>query len=251
MKKGKITTTPSEAKQVPEIFNMYLQGNSIGVIAKNMNESSMPYSESNPKWDKHKIRRLLENEAYVGENGYPAIIPQELFDKVRQRYEQKSAPKAEIRRSDEKPLWRSTYCAECGRRMPRVGIYSKACGRIVLACTNPECGNRIDMLRDEFIQSIRVLMDEISGIQKRVTEYEPSQNILRLTAEINRLIEKPTEEKMVQAIILQAAAERYACCPGVEEGIDATIDGIDWQRFKELVDRVEIGKDCTIRITGK
>ena len=101
-------------------------------------------------WNKNMVCRVLENQRYIGKNGYPQIITSEDF-------EQAARIKAE----------RNTY------RKPA-----------------PQ--------------------DEPKQAEATIMEYEPTDEIQRMTNEINRLLDSENADKdKVEALIIKCAQLKY------------------------------------------
>lgn len=87
---GELTVVPEEAKVVRQIFKAYLAGSSYQGITDKLNVEQIPYSVEKPQWDKHKIKRMLENCHYIGKSEYPPIISPETFELVQQLIQSKT-----------------------------------------------------------------------------------------------------------------------------------------------------------------
>ena len=79
MRNGEIQPKPTESKAVQNIFQAYLNGSSLLAIANWMSSQGIPYNGIDFVWNKNMIKRILENEKYLGRNGYPAIIDENMF----------------------------------------------------------------------------------------------------------------------------------------------------------------------------
>ena len=90
IRNGELTVKADEAITVKRIFNDYLEGLSYQAIAEMLNEEKIPYSLEVADWNKHKVKRLLENSRYTGEKEYPAIIEAETFENVQQLIKSKA-----------------------------------------------------------------------------------------------------------------------------------------------------------------
>ena len=147
MVNGKYALNAPEAEAVRKIFADYINGKSLKTIAAEM---TIPYIIGKSAWNKNMVCRVIENEKYIGESGYPPIITAEDF-------EQAARIKAE----------RNTY------RKP-----------------SPQ--------------------DEPQQTAIPITEYQPTDEIQRMTNEINRLLdsENPDKEK-VEALIIMCAQLKY------------------------------------------
>ena len=96
MKNGEIHQESAESKAVQEIFRLYLDGNSLLAIASMMSSKGVSYNGINTVWNKNMIKRILENEKYIGRNGYPVLIDDETFQKANFQKKMKSTARAEI-----------------------------------------------------------------------------------------------------------------------------------------------------------
>lgn len=74
MKNGEITTEPNEVYAVEEIFGEYLKGKSLLQIAKLMEFEKIKYTEDSGHWNKNMVKRIIENEKYLGTDKYPQLI---------------------------------------------------------------------------------------------------------------------------------------------------------------------------------
>ena len=114
MQNGIITTNPAEVLAVLTIFSEYMVGKSLENIAINM---KVPYSEDKI-WNKNMVKRVLENEKYLGTDVYPQLISEEVFRKVNERKSAKATSLCII--PDELQEIRNlTVCKECGKRLFR------------------------------------------------------------------------------------------------------------------------------------
>ena len=79
MKNGEITTEPKEVYAVVTIFDEYLKGKSLSEIAKLMETEKIRYNADSDKWNKNMVKRIIENEKYLGNDTYPQIIAENIF----------------------------------------------------------------------------------------------------------------------------------------------------------------------------
>ena len=118
---GELTVVKAEASVVARVASLYLEGLSYQKLADLLNQEHIPFSKEVPVWDKHKVKRLLENPRYTGQNGYPGILDTETFQCVQSRIQEKTAkqtPKAErqiLKLADR------LHCASCGSTLYRMG----------------------------------------------------------------------------------------------------------------------------------
>ena len=71
---GALEIIPEEQRVVQMLFALYSAGASYQDISDALNRQGVPYSSEIPLWNKHKIKRILENARYTGKDGYPVMI---------------------------------------------------------------------------------------------------------------------------------------------------------------------------------
>ena len=71
---GVLAVCPDEEPVVERVATLYLAGASYQAIADTLNKEGIPFSQEAPLWNKHKVKRLLENPRYTGSDGYPPIL---------------------------------------------------------------------------------------------------------------------------------------------------------------------------------
>ena len=160
---------PEQAEVVRNIFNWYLQGDSLYRISTKLYESQIPSPTGKEKWTAAAISKLLSNEKYTGnvilqktyiqdfwnhtpaendwvlpkylyENNNPTIIPKEIFEQVQAatsgRSNIETAENGEVKRkstrhSSNSGLSGKIRCTICGRNYRRITTHS---GEIVWRC---------------------------------------------------------------------------------------------------------------------
>ena len=85
MRNGEITVDFNESKAVARIFKEYLNGSSLQQIAKLMESEKIKYSASSDHWNKNMVKRIIENEKYLGNEKYPQIIGEKFFTQANEK----------------------------------------------------------------------------------------------------------------------------------------------------------------------
>ena len=88
---GEVVIHAEEARVVQQIFQQYLAGESLQKLADTLREQEVTYDDGR-FWNKNIIARILEDNRYVGEKGYPKLIEQEQLRAVEEKRAQKAAP---------------------------------------------------------------------------------------------------------------------------------------------------------------
>ena len=147
MKNGEITTEPKEVYAVEEIFREYLNGSSFLQIAKLMESEKIRYSEDSDRWNKNMVKRIIENEKYLGTDKYPQIIDEDIFKRANEKRVQK-ATTLNLVCDDLQGIRKVTYCLECGEKLFRK---TNGKGREYWNCGNPDCFKYEYRLTDQMI----------------------------------------------------------------------------------------------------
>lgn len=242
---GQCAPCAPEAEAVKEVFRLYGEGCSYQTISDRINAGRFPaYSENG--WNKHHVKRVLENSRYTGEHGYPAILGTEQFMIARAVHDEKIAgwdygdDPAQI-------LWERLICGECGGRMLRIGGKLTAKGIVQLRCKTPDCGNGADVAVDSVHRAVTHLQNRMlaTGTKSAYSLYEPSAESLRLESQINRNIAKPDDPAETVRLILQGIDTRYRSIkapPGLfitkKYDDENRLSVPDWDLFKEAVSHI-------------
>ncbi len=82
LENGSIRISPSEAETVRTVFRLYGEGLSFLSISRELQAHGAAYIGGEARWNKNNVSRILRNRLYLGENGYPAILPREQFEAI-------------------------------------------------------------------------------------------------------------------------------------------------------------------------
>ena len=263
MQKGEIIAEPTESQAVKDIYKLYLNGKSMSEIARQMSISQISYNGITFDWNKNMVKRILENEKYLGKDGYPALIDSETFYCANARKKSKATSVNEI--SEELKIIRSlTYCTECGHRLSRIGGNTQT---DKWDCRNPECSRFNYRLTDNMIKDILlhilnavIANPDLLNTYSEISVYTSSVKVKCQQNEINRLMDNPQiDTEKAKTEILKLAELKYECCT-YDEGSQKTeylkelISGreqlniIDYDLLKSCVSRILIGHFYTIEI---
>lgn len=243
LRDGRMTIQPQEAKTVKHIVTLYTEGISFQKIAEALNGEQVPYSEDAPLWNKHKVKRLLENPRYAGADGYPAMIETAVHEAVQEKIQSKTS--GQRKRETRPALWLKPYlrCEECGETLIRMGDPKPE--TLGLRCQR--CGNRLTIRDDDLIaQTVIQLAVHAS---ETVKQYTPSEEVIRLTNAVNRGLEQPDNPEEVTGLILQGISARYECCPSEGTGpLPASLNGTALKRFNETASHITVSSDGIVTV---
>jgi len=81
MELGRVVVHSAEVDVVQYIFQQYILGSSYKELVDHLREQEVPY-DHDKLWNKNMVARILENGKYIGQDGWPAIIAAEQFDRA-------------------------------------------------------------------------------------------------------------------------------------------------------------------------
>ena len=263
MKNGEITTEPKEVYAVVAIFDEYLKGRSLSEIAKLMQSEKIRYNAVSDKWNKNMVKRIIENDKYLGNDTYPQLITEDIFKRANEK-RVKKATTLDLIPDDLQEIRKRTYCSECGHRLSRIGGNSKY---EHWDCRNPDCYKLEYRLTDQMIIGavLNVLNSAIANPSLLesggdISIYSPTADIVRQQNEINRMTDSGhIDFDRVKAEIFRLAEMKYDCCsyndsPQKTEELKSLLQNneqlntLDIGLFKSCVSKIWISHFCVFEV---
>jgi hypothetical protein len=233
MERAQIVCEQAEAETVKQIFSLYLNGHSLGQIAAAMTAQAVRYHAHTNQWNKNMVKRILENDRYLGNEDYPQLIGSDEFLAVRclknkKLQDQKPCPES-IR-----PISRMMTCAVCGARMCRQAGKRKTTRWV---CQNKGCRETAIITDDELSEALDRCFQQLATSPQLLevcTPDTPSRSMdgIRLENELAAAFNRGTESTAyMKMLIFAAAAERYRTLP------DLTVEHETRELQRQLEDR--------------
>lgn len=219
---GKAEIEPETAGLVREVFTAYLTGTSTYRIAKDFTQRGILNANHKPSWSHGSIGNILENRKYLGDEFYPPLIEQHVFDQVQARRMQKVKEMGRNepwKRLGNQSVWSSLLvCGECGqpyRKYTEKGKRPKwRCRHYIyhnhVFCRNPFL--REEQLGQAFVQAINQVIETPTYLKPDFKEAPLPESVVerKLTARINSLLAEPScDAQTVKQLAFQRAAEQY------------------------------------------
>ena len=260
---GEITVDFAESKAVIKIFEEYLGGISLMQIAKLMESEKVRYSECSDRWNKNMVKRIIENEKYLGNEKYPQIISEKCFIQANEKRMAKANSICVIS-EDLQEIRNRTYCLECGHRLSRIG---GNCRYAKWDCRNPDCYRLEYQLTDQMIiGAVLTVMNTVIAnpslieSNSKVSVYSPTADVIRKQNEISQMIDSAQMDfDRVKSEIFRLAEMKYGCCT-YDENPQKTaeirslledheqLNSLDIGLFKACISRIWISHFCTIEV---
>ena len=263
MRNGEITAEPKEVYAVSTIFSEYLKGGSLLQIAKLMESEKIRYTSDSDKWNKNMVKRIIENEKYLGNDKYPRIIDENIFKQANEKRVRKAAA-LNLICDDLKEIRRIEYCAECGGKLFRK---TNGKGREYWNCSNQGCFKFEYRLTDQMINGavLTALNSAIANpslieCESEISAYSPTSDILRQQNEISRMTDSPQVDfEKVKAEIFRLAEIKYERCTYSDKPQKTAklisllknhnqLNTLDIGLFKSCINKILISRFCTIEV---
>ena len=218
---GKPEIDPEEAETVRRIYRRYLDGCSLSQIQQELEADHVPTAQAVQRWSYQVIRNILTNERYIGdamlgktfttdciskrvkknngergqsyvENNHPAIIPRELFYRVREEMTRRASKRKVMQRhgKTEQGKYSAKYalsellvCGECGTPYKRCTWARNGKKRIVWRCVSrlefgtKYCHNSPTLDEEKLHRAIQEAVNEFAQ-----AETEVKKDLLAFTA---------------------------------------------------------------------
>ena len=253
---GVLAVHPLESQTVRAVFAAYLSGEPLSKIAAHLTAKLVEYLPGYWKWDKARVKRLLDNAKYIGNGEYPPIIKEKDFQMAHQKKESANTNRQPVD-EDIKLFKGLTYCHHCGTPMVR-RMDSRMEHPVTWKC--PACDYFLPLPDEEFKHRVFLLQQRLVA-KPLLTEKEEeipvtSMEARRLTNEIFRKLDSGvySEDELVN-LALQCAAKNYEAISSarhITERLTATLlhagplSAFDRELFQRTVSEIHLTRKGAI-----
>ena len=164
MKLGEIVPQTQEAETVRSIYLQYLAGASFKQLAEQLQTEDVPYDEDK-SWNKNMVARILEDDRYIGEKEFPALIPTKQFHAAQER--------------------RKEMCPEY-KQTPAQKELRKLCGSTV----PDSVARKVLKILNQMVDDPQIIKIETSGVPT-------TEDIRRLRLELDKLLQTPPVDEEI------------------------------------------------------
>ena len=208
---GVLAVHPQESQTVRTVFAAYLSGEPLSKIAAHLTAKLVEYLPGRCQWDKARVKRILDNDKYIGAGNFPQLISEKQFQMAHQKKESANTNRHSMD-EDIKLFKGLTHCHHCGGPMVR-RMDSRFENPVTWKC--PRCGYFLPLPDEEFKQRVFLLQKKL--VDKPLLAEKEEDDILvtsmearRLTNEIFRKLDSGvySEDELVN-LALQCAAKNY------------------------------------------
>lgn len=214
---GVLCIHETEAAVVRRVFADYQAGTSYRRIAESLAAKGIPYMENRTDWNKHMVKRMLENSRYCGRDDFPPILPADTFGAVAALIGQKSQGEP---LSEELDSIRSkAVCGACGVKYKRDGRSKN----YEAWCCSAEGRITPKRIKDQvLLESVTAILNSIIREPSLLELPSPhrenySLDVARTENQINRELEKSeVDNDYTKLLIFGCAAAKYEACADTE-----------------------------------
>lgn len=230
MEFGEIVPQPQEAETIRSIYLQYLAGASFKQLTEQLQAEDVPYDVDKP-WNKNMVARILEDDRYIGEKYFPALIPTEQFHAAQER------------RKEMRPEYKQT---------PAQKELRKLCGGIV----PDSVARRVLKILNQVVDDPQLIKIESSGVPT-------TEDIRQRRLELDKLLQTPpVDEEIARQKALEVASLKLASVKTEEyeshrlRGVFEThpkMDALDAALLKQSLRKIECHDDtvCLLLKNGQ
>ena len=248
---GILAINPPEAHTVQKVFAAYLSGEPLSKIASRLTAKLVEYLPGCWHWDKARVKRILDNDRYIGAGNFPQLISEKQFQMAHQKKESANTNRQPVN-EDIKLFKGLTYCHHCGSPMVR-RMDSRMEHPVTWKC--PQCGYFLPLPDEEFKKRVFLLQKKLADnpllAEKEENEIPvTSMETRRLTNEIFRKLDSGnfSEDELV-TLALQCAAKNYEAITSAQHITDrltatllhaGSLSAFDRELFQRTVSEIHL-----------
>lgn len=266
MQNGLIVICLKEADTVKQIFSQYLNGENLKNIAEKLTENQVEFLPGEYGWNKSRIKRMIDDKRYIGNNTYPPIIDEDIYKKANAEKDNRRTNINLVVTAEKKLLTHKVICTNCGRKLFH-NTDSRLKNSEKWYCKNKDCKFNVYMTVAELEQRITEVLNLLIS-NPNFTKYEetdisaePSLEICRMENEIERQFESIDFDKTeMQNMILRCAAKKYDEYRSVQHITDrlkadfeksSPLSAFNMELFDRTVSAIIIDKDKKVGLKLK
>ena len=248
---GVLAINPPEARTVQKVFAAYLSGEPLSKIAAHLTAKLVEYLPGCWHWDKARVKRILDNDRYIGAGTFPQLISEKQFQMAHQKKESANTNRQPVN-EDIKLFKGLTYCHHCGSPMVR-RMDSRMEHPVTWKC--PQCGYFLPLPDEEYKQRVFLLQKKLADnplLAEKEEDEIPvtSMETRRLTNEIFRKLDSGnfSEDELV-TLALQCAAKNYEAITSAQHITDrltatllhaGSLSAFDRELFQRTVSEIHL-----------
>ena len=248
---GVLAVHPQESQTVQAVFTAYLSGEPLSRNAAHLTAKLVEYLPGRWQWDKARVKRLLDNDKYIGNGEFPPIINKRDFQMAHQKKENASTNR-QLVDEDIKLFKGLTHCHHCGGPMVR-RLDSRMEHPVTWKC--PQCDYFLPLPDEGFKRRVFLLQKKL--VEKPLLAEKEEDEIpvasmeaRRLTNEIFRKLDSGdfSEDELVN-LALQCGLKNYEAISSAQHITDrltatllhaGSLSAFDRELFQRTVSEIHL-----------
>ena len=248
---GVLAVHPQESQNVQAVFTAYLSGEPLSRIAAHLTAKLVEYLPGRWQWDKARVKRLLDNDKYIGNGEFPPIIKERDFQMAHQKKENASTNR-QLVDEDIKLFKGLTHCHHCGGPIVR-RLDSRMEHPVTWKC--PQCDYFLPLPDEGFKRRVFLLQKKL--VEKPLLAEKEEDEIpvasmeaRRLTNEIFRKLDSGdfSEDELVN-LALQCGLKNYEAISSAQHITDrltatllhaGSLSAFDRELFQRTVSEIHL-----------
>lgn len=250
---GKLVIHACESNIVKEIFQDYIKGNSLGDIVVKLNEKSVAYNSDNGLWNKARVKRIIDDTRYLGDQRFPPIIDISTFEACQKIKQEKNTLKGLNRDEGIYRLHVPVVCPICNGKMKRQNRGRWVCDNHVCHCIIRKSDSELLKELSDVLNSIIGRLDLIQIVRDKQSTAVLSDKIEKLQKEIDSVLDQQNANSLIIKEKILCLAELYYQTISPHEFETAylkdilmrtvRINGFPKELFEKIVDKILIDTD--------
>jgi site-specific DNA recombinase len=276
MVNGSIEIQEEQTEIVKTIFRDYINGKSMIGIAKELTAMEILNANKKPNWNHGSVGKILQNVKYKGDDFYPEIVDEVIFEKAKERrkiIEEELGRTVQANSMGNQTVFsRKIRCGECGEPYRKyIEHVGKASEKAKWKCKKYISQNRVlcrnqfytdDELKSIFIDAANELIKKKWMLEKVQQKEPPKINLeLRQTEKkIKELEQTEAFSSAELATLLFKRAELYyngsriddhkSNTQKLKEALNntVTITEFDEDLFESIIKQITVYKDAKVEV---
>ena len=207
MENGQIIICNTEAETVKYIFSEYIKGSNLNKISEFLTNRKTEYLPGKYTWNKSRVKRIIEDSRYLGDDTYSAIIDSDTFRKANNEKSNRRTNMTPVVCAENKPLVRSVICGKCGEKLFHVTDNTQK-HHEKWYCKSKSCKYGIPMTISELEKEITSIFNRLIA-NPTLAEHTDSEISAEPSLEITKMGALDFNKIELQDLILQCASKKY------------------------------------------
>lgn len=263
MKNGVIVLCGREAETVKQIFCEYIDGLVLQNIAESLKQRKIEYLPGESDWNKNRVKRMIDDIRYCGNEKYPAVISLETYNAAKLVKAERSTVNKYTLQKEDKSVIKNIRCSYCGGILRHItNNCNKKNERFICGDCRLTVYKTVSELKTDITEILnRLIAEPLLIVTEETGGYCESPDIRCKIGEIERMTAAlDVEAETVQKLIFECAEAKYREIKSERHITDrmkaelintAPLSCFSKELFEKTVTAIIIERDGNIRLILK